>query len=402
MGSELVIIGHGMATQRLLECLAQARHGWRVTVISDEPELAYNRILLSPWLAGETTTQALALAGPGWYARHGMHLHQGDGVAWIDRGSRTVITRTGHRIAYDRLVIATGSRPALPDIEGIDLDGVTGFRTLRDARWMTQRTRQGGHAVVLGGGFLGVEAAEGLRAQGMTVSVVHRGHWPLNRQLDESAGSMLAATLRERGMALYLANGVARIKGEEGVETVCLSDGRELAADLVVVAAGTQPNREVAVEAGLECARGIHVDASLTTSDPWIHALGECCQFGDQTYGLVEPVHRQADVLAGRLCGESRTYSEAPVATRLKISGVEVFSCGDIEPRDRDTESILYHDRRGGEYRRLFLKNNRLVGAVLYGDASTGPWLFDHLCQETDLSAWRASLAFGEAYCEAA
>ncbi|XOZ32959.1 NAD(P)/FAD-dependent oxidoreductase [Halomonadaceae bacterium KBTZ08] len=402
MGGELVIIGHGMATQRLLESLAGTRHGWRVTVISDEPELAYNRILLSPWLAGETTTQALPLAAPGWYLEHGVHVHNGDGVARIDRGARVVITRAGRRIPYDRLVIATGSRPAMPAIEGTGLDGVTGFRTLKDARWMTQRSRHAGHAVVLGGGFLGLEAAEGLRAQGMSVSVVHRGDWPLNRQLDEAAGNMLAATLRQRGMALHLGNGVARIEGEQQVEAVHLADGRVLAADLVVIAAGTQPNRELAEEAGLACARGIHVDATLTTSDAHIHALGECCQFGDLTYGLVEPVHRQAGVLADRLCGGHQSYREAPLATRLKISGVEVFSCGDIDARDGDTESILYHDRRGGEYRRLFLKNNRLVGAVLYGDASTGPWLFEHLCQGTDLSAWRASLAFGEAYCEAA
>jgi len=402
MGGELVIIGHGMATQRLLESLAGEQHGWRVTVISDEPELAYNRILLSPWLAGETTTDALALASPGWYANQGVQLHQGDGVAWIDRAARAVITRAGHRIPFDRLVIATGSRPAIPGIEGADLEGVTGFRSFEDARWMAEGSRQGGNAVVIGGGFLGLEAAEGLRAQGMTVSVVHRGHSPLNRQLDATAGGMLAEALRRRGMVLHLANGVDRIQGNGRVEAVRLQDGRELAADLVVMAAGIQPNRELAEEAGLECERGIHVDATLTTSDERIHALGECCQFRDQTYGLVEPVYRQAEVLADRLCGGRRVYRETPVATRLKISGVDVFSCGDIEPRDRDTESILYHDRRGGEYRRLLLKNNRLVGAVLYGDASMGPWLFEHLSRGTDLSAWRASLAFGEAYCEAA
>ncbi|PAU81693.1 FAD-dependent oxidoreductase [Halovibrio salipaludis] len=402
MGGELVIIGHGMATQRLLELLAGERHGWRVTVVSDEQALAYNRILLSPWLAGETTTEALPLAAPGWYANQGVHLHQGDGAAWIDRAAQAVITRAGHRIPYDRLVIATGSRPAIPGIEGAGLEGVTGFRTLEDARWMAACARKGGSAVVLGGGFLGLEAAEGLRAQGMKVSVVHRGHWPLNRQLDETAGGMLAEALRRRGVALHLANGVDRIEGDGRVETVRLSDGRQLPADMVVIAAGTQPNRDVAAYAGLECGHGIHVDATLTTSDECIQALGECCQFRDHTYGLVEPVYRQAEVLADRLCGGHRVYREAPVATRLKISGVAVFSCGDIEPRDRETESILYHDRRGGEYRRLLLKNNRLVGAVLYGDASMGPWLFDHLSRGTDLSAWRASLAFGEAYCEAA
>lgn len=402
MSGELVIIGHGMATQRLLESLAAERHDWRVTVVSDEPELAYNRILLSPWLAGATTRDALPLAEAGWYARQGIHCHHGDGARVIDRASQTLITRAGHRIPYDRLVIATGSRPAMPGIEGEQLEGVTGFRTLADAAWMAERSEPGSRAVVIGGGFLGLEAAEGLRARGMQVSVVHRGRWLLNRQLDATAGAMLAETLGQRGMMLALETGVDRIEGEDHAEAVWLRDGRMLAADLVVIAAGIHPNRELAEAAGLDCGRGIRVDAALTTSEERIHALGECCQFGETTYGLVEPVHRQAEVLAARLCGQGGVYREAPVATRLKISGVELFSCGDTEPRDQDTESIVYHDRQGGEYRRLLLKNNRLVGAVLYGDASTGPWLFDHLSRGTDLSAWRASLAFGEAYCEAA
>ncbi len=402
MSGELVIIGHGMATQRLLESIAGKQHGWRVTVVSDEPELAYNRILLSPWLAGATGTDALPLAAPAWYANQGVHLHQGDGVSRIDSAARAVITHAGHRIPYDRLVIATGSRPAMPGVEGEDLEGVTGFRTLRDARWMTARATEGGSAVVIGGGFLGLEAAEGLRARGMTVSVVHRGDWPLNRQLDRTAGEMLADSLRRRGMTLHLGSGLDRIEGDERVERVRLADGRVLASDLVVIAAGTRPNRELAVPAGLACNRGIHVDETLTTSDEYVHALGECCEFRQQTYGLVEPVYRQAEVLADRLCGGQMTYRDAPEATRLKISGVDVFSCGEIEAPDSGTESILYHDRRGGEYRRLLLKNNRLVGAVLYGDTSAGPWLFDHLSRGTDLSAWRASLAFGEAYCEAA
>jgi len=401
MNGNLVVIGHGMASQRLLESLVSAGNPWRVTVIGAEPEPAYNRILLSPLLAGDVTAEQLPFEEEGWYQRHDIRLHNGDGVHRIDREEQCVVTDKGHRFHYDRLVFASGSRPSSLGLEGESLEGVTGFRNLGDMRWLNGRAGPGGRAVVIGGGFLGLEAAEGLRKQGMAVSLVHRGAYPLTRQLDPVAGGMLADTLRQRGMDLVLNTQPARIQGESRATALELADGRVLPADLVVIAAGITPNREAGETAGLDCGRGIRVDEALTTSDPRIHAIGECCEFEHQTYGLVEPVNRQADVLAQRLSGTDAEYLEEPVATRLKISGIEVFSCGETDAGD-DTESIVYHDRRGGEYRRLVLRDNRLVGAVLYGDASAGPWFFEHLRQGTDLSDWRPRLAFGEAHCEAA
>ena len=402
MKQDLVIIGFGMASHRLLQSLVAAGHNWNITVIGSEPDPAYNRILLSPVLAGEMTSEDLYLSPLDWYRRNGIRLHLGDGVATLERDNRVAVTEQGRRFPYDRVVFATGSRPARPGFEGDNRPGVVGLRNLADTHWLLEQTHTQRHAVVLGGGFLGLEAAEGLRRQGMQVSLVHRGHYLLNRQLDATAGQLLGQTLSKRGLDLYLENGITRVLGKDPIRQVALHDGTLLDADLVVVAAGITPNREVAEYAGLACERGILVDDQLLTSDPAIHALGECCQFGDRTYGLVEPVNQQADVLAGRLCGADTVYEDKAVATRLKISGINVYSCGELDSRHPGIESIVYHDRHSGEYRNLLLEDNRLVGAILYGDTSAGPWLFEHLQQGTDLEPWRAQLAFGEAYCEAA
>ena len=402
INEDTVVIGHGMAGQRFLASLVSAGYAGRITVIGAEPEPAYNRILLSPLLAGEIAGEQLPLAGAEWYRRHGVRCHNGDGVHRIDRAGQRVITRDGHAFRYDRLVIATGSRPAPLGIEGEDLDGVTSFRNLADVARLDRAASGGGDAVVIGGGFLGLEAAEGLRKQGMTVSLAHRGPCPLTRQLDPVAGGMLADTLRARGLDLVLNARPARLLGEHRVAGLELDDGRTLPADLVVIAAGIIPNSELGETAGLACGRGIQVNDCLTTSDPRIHAIGECCEFRGQTYGLVEPVNRQADLLARRFAGHDSQYCEAPLATRLKISGIEVFSCGETTDADGTTECIVYHDRQRGEYRRLMLRDNRLVGAILYGDASMGPWLFEHLLKGTDMTEWRPLLAFGEAHCDAA
>ena len=402
MERDLVIIGHGMASQRLLESLVSTDHPWRITVIGAEPERAYNRILLSPLLAGEASSEQLSFASEDWYQRHGIHLQTGDGVSTIDRQERCVVTQQGWRFHYDRLVIATGSRPSSLGLEGENLPGVMGFRNLADVHWLSGQAVPGRRAIVIGGGFLGLEAAEGLRKQGMAVTLVHRGAYPLTRQLDATAGGLLADTLQQRGLTLALNSHPARLIGASQVLGLELADGIGLPGDLVVIAAGITPNREPGEDAGLDCGKGIRVDECLRTSDSRIHALGECCEFQGQTYGLVEPVNRQADVLAQHLAGLAVGYRDEPVATRLKISGIDVFSCGETNNPGDGTESIVYHDRQAGEYRHLMLRDNRLVGAILYGDASAGPWLFEHLQQGTDLSQWRPRLAFGEAHCEAA
>lgn len=397
----LVVIGHGMAAQRLLQSLtAQPGAAWRITVIGEEPEPAYNRILLSPWLAGEAEDSALPLCPRDWFVQQGIRLLSGDPVTAIHRRQQQVITAAGRRIGYDRLVLSTGSRPSPLGIAGESLSGVQGFRTLADTRSLLAGARRGGRAVVIGGGFLGLEAAEGLRKQGMRVSLLHRSGHLLNRQLDPAAGAMLARTLRARGLDIRLHTQVSACLGERAVQAVRLNNGDTLAADLVVIATGITPNRELAEGAGLDCGHGIAVNGQLLSTDPRIHALGECCEIGGQTFGLVDPVNQQADVLARVLAGQQACYTPDDAATRLKISGIDLFSCGQVVP-DEGTESITYLDRLHQEYRHLLLRDNRLVGAVLYGDARSGPWLLEHLRAGTDLSPWRAALAFGEAHCEA-
>lgn len=398
----LVIIGHGMGAQRLLQSLGESFcRDWTVTVIGGEPVLAYNRIQLSGWLAGDVSADALTLRPGDWFEQRGVQVHSGDPVVAIERASQCVHTEAGHRIAYDRLVMATGSRSAFPQVPGINLPGVQGFRDRSDAQRLLDQARPGRRAVIIGGGFLGLEAAYGLHQHGMQVTVVHRSPHLLNRQLDPAAGELLCSALSAQGIDIRLESQLAGFSGTDQVEAVELEDGERIPADQVVLATGITPNRELAEEAGLDTDRGIRIDHTLTTSDPRIHALGECCQLEGATYGLVEPVNRQADVLAQRLNGESVLYQDEAVATRLKISGTDLFSCGEISAGEH-TESIIYHDRQGGEYRHLLLRNNRLVGAVLYGDTRIGPWLFEHLQQGTDLAPWRAQLAFGEAHCEAA
>ncbi|WP_031382741.1 NAD(P)/FAD-dependent oxidoreductase [Modicisalibacter zincidurans] len=399
----LLIVGNGMAGHRLLAALLKHEHRpRRISVIGDECAPAYNRILLSPWLAGETEREALTLRDANWYAEQGVELMLGERAHDIDRERRRVTTGSGREIGYDRLVLATGSRPAMPDVAGIGLAGVQGFRDLDDAAALTRASRTGRRAVVIGGGLLGLEAAEGLRKRsqgkrGMRVCVLQRGERLMNRQLDATAAGLLRQELERRGLTIMTG---ARLAGceDDGRGRVCavrLEDGRRLPADCVVVAAGIVPNAELGRRAGLETARGIVVDAWLTTSDPMSHALGECCEFEGRTYGLVEPIWRQVEVLAARLCGASGDgYRERPNATKLKVSGISLYAFGPIEP-DAGHEVLTYHDPQHGDYRRLLLRDNRIIGAILYGDTAFGPWYFEQSLAGRDLGACRQALLFG-------
>ncbi|MFG6176037.1 NAD(P)/FAD-dependent oxidoreductase [Halomonas sp. THAF12] len=406
----LVIVGNGMAGQRLVERLVR-RDGAprRITLIGEEPCPAYNRILLSPLLAGEMEREALTLRDADWYIEHGVELVLGERVETIDREARRLTTTSGREIDYDRLVLATGSRPAMPPIPGLELDGVHAFRDLDDAAALTRRAENGGRAVVIGGGLLGLEAAEGLRKRalgqrGMTVSIIQRDDRLMNRQLDVTAADLLERELAGRGLDIVTGGQIDHLEddGHGHVTAVLLADGRRLPADCVVVAIGIAPNVALARAAGLEVNRAVIVDAYLTSSDPAIHALGECCEFEGQTYGLVEPIWRQVEVLAARLAGESADddaqarYVEKPCATKLKVSGVSLYSFGAIEA-DADHEVLTYHDPEHGDYRRLLLRDGRLEGAVLYGDTAAGPWYFEQSLAGRDLSACRQALLFGQA-----
>ncbi|MEC9484074.1 MAG: FAD-dependent oxidoreductase [Halomonas sp.] len=398
----LVIVGNGMAGHRLLEALLKReQRPQRITVIGEEHAPAYNRILLSPWLAGETERDALTLRDAAWYAEQGVDLMLGKRIIDIDREQRRVVTEDGHGTGYDRLVLATGSRPAMPDVPGTGLAGIHGFRDLEDAAALTHIAQHAiagsNRAVVVGGGLLGLEAAEGLRKRGMQVSVLQRSGQLMNRQLDATAATLLQDELEHRGLNVVTHAHLAGFEGDgQGyVHAVRLTDGRRLPADCVVVAAGITPNAELGSRVGLAKARGITVDAWLTTSDPAIHALGECCEFEGQTYGLVEPIWRQVEVLAAHLCHDPIDgYVEAPTATKLKVSGVSLYAFGPIEP-DAGHEVLTYHDPQHGDYRRLLLRDNRIEGAVLYGDTTFGPWYFEQSLAGRDLGVCRQALLFG-------
>lgn len=394
MYADLVIVGNGMAGNRLLqELVKQPQRPQRVVVFGEEPRPAYNRVLLSPLLAQELEADAVELHDRQWYADQGIELICADPIEQVDLAAKRVHSREGRTLHYERLVFATGSRSLLPPIPGIELDGVMGFRSWDDVERMRRYAERGGNAVVVGGGLLGLEAAEGLRKLGMQVCVLQRGGYLLNRQLDVVAAGLLQDTLEQRGLEVLIDIGIEQLVGHDGhVREVMLQDGRCLPVDLVVVAAGVAPEIGVASAAGLRCNRAIEVDAHLHTSALGVYALGECCEFESNTYGLVAPIWRQAQVLASVLSGKVADYSEQPVATQLKVSGVELFSCGEIDAEG--TEVVQYLDPELREYRRLWLRDGRLVGAVLYGDTRLGPWYFDLLTKQRDLAPLRDQLLF--------
>lgn len=407
----LVIVGNGMAGHRLVEALlARTERPARITVIGAEQAPAYNRILLSPLLAGEMQREALTLRSAEWYAEQGIELILGERVEKIDCDARTLSTDAGRRLDYDRLVLATGSNPARPPVPGLELPGVHVFRDLHDADALARAAESGRNAVVIGGGLLGLEAAEGLRKRGMQVSLLQRDDRLMNRQLDLTAARLLENELRGRGLDIHTDAQLERLEADaEGqVCAALLADGTRLAADCVVVAIGIVPNAELGRVAGLEVNRGVIVDEWLTTSDPAIHALGECCEHRGNLYGLVEPIWRQVEVLAERLCldhdhaddEDAQGYVEKPTATKLKVSGISLYAFGPTEA-EPDHEVLSYRDPQQGDYRRLLLRGGRLEGAVLYGDTASGPWYFEQALAGRDLTACRAALLLGAADAQA-
>ena len=399
----LVVVGNGMAGMRTVEELLKlAPDLYHITVFGAEPHGNYNRVLLSPVLAGDKQVDEIMIHPRAWYGEQGITLHAGDPVTAIDRRNRTVTARSGRQAPYDRLLLATGSTPFILPVPGSELDGVVGFRDLQDVDTMLAAARRGGRAVVIGGGLLGLEAAHALGRRGMDVTVVHLAASLMNQQLDPEAGRLLQASLEREGLRFLLGAETRAIVGAGRVEAVRFQDGSEAAADLVVMAAGVRPNVALARAAGLHCERAIVVDDTLQSYDPRIYAVGECVQHRHATFGLVAPVWEQARVCAAHLAGAGhRRYVQAATATRLKVSGVELYSAGDIGPGEGREELVL-RDAANGVYRRLVLDGGRVTGAVLYGDAGDGPWYFDLIQRGADVSAIRAHLLFGRALCEQA
>ena len=408
---KLVMVGNGMAGVSVLEePLKSAPDLHDITVFGAEPHPNYNRIMLSPVLAGEQTLDQIVLNPLSWYERHGITLHLGTTVTTIDRARRQVIaTRadgTTVSAGYDRLILATGSTPFIPPVPGHRLEGVIAYRDIADTEAMIEAARTRRHAVVVGGGLLGLEAANGLKLRGMEVTVVHLGAWLLDRQLDPTAGRLLQQALEARGLRFALQAQTEALLGDaqDGqagrVRALRLKDGREIAADLVVMAAGIRPNTALARAAGLLCDHdgrgGIRVgDTMQTVTDPRIWAVGECASHRGIAYGLVAPLYEQARVLAAHL-GETGIgrYTGSQTATRLKVTGIDLFSAGDFMGGD-DSEQILLSDPVDGVYRKLVLREGRLVGACLYGDTSDGSWYFDLIREGATLGELREQLMFG-------
>lgn len=396
---KLVMVGNGMAGVRTLEELLKiAPDLHEITVFGAEPHPNYNRIALSPVLAGEQTLDEIVLNPLSWYEAHGITLHLGRTVVEVDRSRRVVRADDGTEAAYDRLLLATGSTPFVPPLPGRDLAGVIAYRDIADTHAMIAAASTYRHAVVIGGGLLGLEAANGLALRGMQVCVVHLGAWLMERQLDEAAGRLLQRSLEERGLTFMLGTQTqAFMDGGQGrVGAVRLQDGTELPADLVVVAAGIRPNTSLAERMGLHCHRGIVVtDTMQTITDPRIYAVGECAAHRGIAYGLVAPLYEQGKVCATHLAqsGIGR-YQGSQVSARLKVTGIELFSAGDFMG-GAGTEEIVLDDPCAGVYKKLVIKDDQLVGACLYGDTADGAWYFQLLRDGCTIQALRDRLMFG-------
>lgn len=396
----LVVIGNGMAATRTIEELMRiAPDAYHITVFGAEPHPGYNRVLLSAVLAGETQFADIIINTLDWYERNAIDLRVGVRITEIDRARRCVIAEDGSCVPYDRLLIATGSRPVLPPFSGVDLPGVLTYRDIHDTEQMIAEAGEAKQAVVIGGGLLGLEAAHGLRQRGVEVTVVHLMPWIMERQLDEAAAAALQASLEARGIRFELNAKTQAITGNGRVEGVALADGRVLPAQFVVVAAGVKPDIDLARKAKLVCDRGIKVSDTMQTFDPRIYAVGECVQHRGVAYGLVEPLYEMAKICAQHLAGFGAfDYRGSVTATRLKVTGVDVFSAGDFQGAE-GSEDIVLSDPVSGVYKRLVIKDDRLIGSVLYGDTGDGPWYFQMLREGRKITDIRDRLVFGAAAC---
>jgi nitrite reductase (NADH) large subunit len=408
--SRLVMVGNGMAGVRTIEELLKlAPDLHEITIFGAEPHPNYNRILLSPVLAGEQTLDEIVLNPLDCYERSGITLHLGREVTQVDRRRRVVRSADGTEAEYDRLLLATGSKPVMLPLPGADLDGVIGYRDIADTQAMIDAAAKYRHAVVIGGGLLGLEAANGLMRRGMQVTVVHLMPWLMERQLDDAAAELLRRSLEARGLKFLIGAQTTALVGaaddhRQGAATprprvgaVRLSDGTELPADLVVMAAGIRPNTDLAGKIGLHCQRGIAVnDTMQTITDPRIYAVGECAAHRGVAYGLVAPLFEQAKVCATHLAqfGIGR-YGGSQVSTKLKVTGIDLFSAGDFMG-GAGTEEIVLSDARSGVYKKLVIRDDRLVGACLYGDTVDGGWYFRLLREGRTIGDIRDRLMFGE------
>lgn len=411
----LIFIGNGMATNRVLENLGPDHPFSEIHIFSDENIAHYNRIMLSPLLAGETTLEAITPHGSDWYRDMRVTIHLANPVTSIDHKARNIVTENGATFSYDALVIASGSRSFIPGVPGSHADNVIGFRAMADVDAMNERLSSIKHATVIGAGLLGVEAAVGLKLQGVNVTLVHRNPVLMNRQLDATAASILEAALIERGIEVRTGCNPVRLTTQtesdiENVNSITLEHaGEEFSydTDLVVFATGIIPNKEIAESSGIDCGRGIKVNKLMETSSENVFSLGECCEFEGATYGLVAPIWDQATVVAQQLVkrfspAEQETpYIEREHLTKLKVSGLDIHSIGQFEA-DAETDVIDLLDRADGVYKKILIKDNCVVGALCVGDVTDSNWYYDLMMDKIPVSSFRSQLIFGKAYCDVA
>jgi nitrite reductase (NADH) large subunit len=398
MKKKLIIIGAGMATGRALETLIEtAPDAYEVTLFNAEPRGNYNRIMLSPVLSGDKTYAEIETHTPHWYGENGINCRFGEKIASIDRQAKTVTAQNGDVLPYDKLMFGTGSNPFIIPLPGHDLEGVIAYRDLEDTERM-MGLNESNSCVVIGGGLLGLEAAAGMAARGVDVTVVHiMGHL-MERQLDEAAGYLLRKALVDKGITIKCSANSKEILGKDGhVRALLLDDGTELPCDLLVMAVGIRPNVALAKEAGLAVGRGIHVDDQMLTSDEDILAVGECVEHDGAIFGLVAPLYDQAKVAAKTLLGETDSFVQKELSTKLKVTGCDLFSAGDFSDGE-GREDIVFRDPARGVYRRLVIESDIVIGAVMYGDTADSNWFFGMIRDKTDISEMRDTLIFGPAF----
>ncbi|KMK68010.1 nitrite reductase large subunit NirB [Puniceibacterium sp. IMCC21224] len=397
---KLIVIGAGMATGRALEHLFEADpDAYEVTLFNAEPRGNYNRIMLTPVLSGEKTYEEIVTHDAAWYESHGVTCRFGEKIAAVDRDRKVVVTEGGEELAYDKLLFGTGSNPFIIPMPGHDLDGVIAYRDLDDTnRMIDAGGAPGSKAVVIGGGLLGLEAAAGLRMRGMDVTVVHiMGHL-MDRQLDEAAGYLLRKALVDRGINICCSANSKQILGEDGhVRALELADGTELPCSLLVMAVGIRPSVALGQASGLAVGKGIHVDDQMVTSDPDVLAVGECVEHNGAIFGLVAPLYDQAKVVAATLLDQEAVFTPKEVSTKLKVTGCDLFSAGDFAEGE-GREDIVFRDPARGVYKRLVLENDRVIGAVMYGDTADGGWFHGLIKDGSDVSDMRDTLIFGPSF----
>ncbi|KAA8609443.1 nitrite reductase [Salipiger aestuarii] len=395
---KLVVIGAGMASGRLLEQIIAANPAaYDITLFNAEPRGNYNRIMLSPVLSGEKSYGEIVTHDDAWYAENRITCRFGEKVVSVDTDRKVVIGEKGE-VPYDKLVFGTGSSAFIIPCPGHDLPGVVAFRDLEDTTAMTEAAgKPGARAVVIGGGLLGLEAAAALRLRGMEVTVLHISTHLMERQLDPAAGYLLKKDLEKRGITVMLEASTKEIVGNGRVEQVNLADGTELPCDIVCMAVGIRPSVKLAQDSGIACGRAIKVDAQMRTQTPDVYAVGECVEYNGALFGLVAPLYDQAKVLAKTLLDEEETFVMRELSTKLKVTGCDLFSSGDFAEGE-GREDIVFRDPARGIYKRLVIENDRLIGAVMYGDTADGNWFFGLIKDATDISDIRETLIFGPSF----